>query len=142
MNSCASLLVNNTESTWYGYVTYATFNDMTLSYCRLTWIYLPFIFSILAILLIYCIWRNSSKRKRANPSPIKTCEHLKSYSANTLADYVADSPAWRVIFYLYGVLGILFGLPIIHLAMYVFNELLPKITGSAGLTMSLQLLLQ
>ena len=123
MNICDTLSLPDTSPIWFGYITFDTLNQVTVTYCKLSVIYLFLLFGFGAIALFIWLWKIISQRRKISINPMNVCLHLKHISANTLVDYVTVSQKWRVFFYVLGIFAILFGLPAINLGQLVFKAL-------------------
>ena len=97
------------HTTWFGYMTVKTLKKLFVTSCTMFSLYLFFISLVAIFILLYYIWKNSSRKKCKNLWPGRIFSKLRAASKNTLADYLTDSPNLRTFYYVVGVFSITVG---------------------------------
>lgn len=92
------------------YASPETVQDLFIWGCNMLSLYAALLLALLLAVVGRYLWKNLKNKTYSNLSPSHLMANLRVISKGSLADYITDSPNWRVCFYLYGVYGIIFGL--------------------------------
>ena len=100
----------NPDMIIFGYITAGTIVGVSESECYMSFLYFLIVACVILISIITYIWRTSSRRMWSKScSPSRILLKLNRISKKTLADYVTDSPNWRIFLYLVTVGLIIWG---------------------------------